>query len=113
MTTQSMRGSGSASASAGTQAAREVTEALTGFVTDFKGFQDQITTRMQQQEERIAMLSTKTMTHRRPALEGAQATDAPHQKALDAYLRCGDDEGLRNLTLEGKAMNTAVAMSIL
>lgn len=109
MTTQSMRGSGSASASAGTQAAREVTEALTGFVTDFKGFQDQITTRIQQQEERIAMLSTKTMTHRRPALEGAQATDAPHQKALDAYLRCGDDEGLRNLTLEGKAMNTAVA----
>ena len=91
MTTQSMRGSGSASASAGTQAAREVTEALSGFVTDFKGFQDQITTRMQQQEERIAMLSTKTMTHRRPALEGAQATDAPHQKALDVYLRCGDD----------------------
>ena len=29
----------------------------------------------------------------------------PHQKAFDAYLRSGDDDGLRGLELEGKAMS--------
>jgi HK97 family phage major capsid protein len=33
----------------------------------------------------------------------------PHVKAFDAYLRSGDDDGLRGLVLEGKAMSTAVA----
>lgn len=113
MTTHSTRGSDGASVPAqtagSTPAAQAVTEALNGFVSDFKGFQDTITTRMQKQEERISMLNTKTMTHRRPALEGAEAMDAPHQKAMNAYLRCGDDEGFRGLTLEGKSMNTAVS----
>ncbi len=36
-------------------------------------------------------------------------SEAPHKKAFDAYLRNGDDDGLRGLTLEGKALNTAVA----
>ena len=35
--------------------------------------------------------------------------DAPHKKAFNAYLRSGDDDGLRGLVLEGKAMSTAVA----
>lgn len=37
------------------------------------------------------------------------ALDAPHQKAFAAYLRSGDDEGLRGLEMEGKALNSAVA----
>jgi HK97 family phage major capsid protein len=33
---------------------------------------------------------------------------APHQKAFNAYLRNGDDDGLRGLELEGKSLSTAV-----
>ena len=42
-------------------------------------------------------------------LSAAAEADSPHRKAFDAYLRSGDDEGFRGLTLEGKAMSTAVA----
>lgn len=45
----------------------------------------------------------------RPALAGAVQTEAPHQKAFAAYVRSGDDDGLRGLDLDGKAMSTAVA----
>ena len=83
----------------------EVREALTGLVSDFKGFQQKITERMQQQEERF------TMSHKaqRPPLERADRAEPHHQKAMDTYLRSGDDDGLRALSLEGKAMNTAVS----
>lgn len=82
----------------------EVTEALTGLVSDFKSFRQQIETRVNQQEERRQM-NTK---HQRPQLEAADM-EAPHQKALDAYLRSGDDDGLRALSMEGKAMGTSVS----
>lgn len=54
-------------------------------------------------------LDRKTMMAGRPALASSTADGAPHQKAFAAYLRSGDDDGLRGLTLEGKAMSTAVA----
>ncbi len=82
----------------------EVTEALAGLVSDFKGFRQDITRKMQQQEERLNM-NYKTQ---RPQLATAGMTEAPHQKAMDAYLRSGDDDGFRALSLDGKAMNTAV-----
>lgn len=85
--------------------AREVTEALAGLVSDFKGFRKQITKDMQQQEERLTM----TYKTQRPQLETVRDASAPHQKAMDSYLRSGDDDGLRALTLDGKSMNTAVA----
>ncbi|MEL6587055.1 MAG: phage major capsid protein [Pseudomonadota bacterium] len=83
----------------------EVTEALAGLVSDFKGFRQEITQKMQSQEERLNM----TYKAQRPMLETAQAEDVPHQKALDAYLRSGDDDGLRALAMDGKSMNTSVA----
>ncbi|SFI38674.1 phage major capsid protein, HK97 family [Jannaschia pohangensis] len=83
----------------------EVTEALAGLVSDFKGFRQQITTEMKQQEERLTM-NYKTQ---RPQLATTGIAEAPHQKAMDAYLRSGDDDGLRALHLEGKGMNTAVS----
>ena len=49
------------------------------------------------------------MMNARPALSAAAAEDAPHQKAFAAYLRSGDDDALRGLEFEGKAMNTAIA----
>jgi HK97 family phage major capsid protein len=63
---------------------------------------------MQQQEERLTMLDRKTKNYGRPALSAFAESDAPHQKAFDAYLRSGDDDGLRGLVLEGKALNTSV-----
>ncbi|WP_431358141.1 phage major capsid protein [Sulfitobacter albidus] len=88
--------------------AEEVRRAVSGFVSDFKGFQAEIETKLQQTEERVNMLDRKTITAARPPLGGAVDAGAPHQKAFNAYLRNGDDDGLRGLELEGKALSTAV-----
>lgn len=86
----------------------EVKSAMAGFLNAFKGFQDEVKTSFQKQEERLTMLDRKTMTYARPTLSAAAEMDLPHKKAMAAYLRTGDDDGLRGLTLEGKAMSTAV-----
>lgn len=86
----------------------DATHAIAGFLKEFGRFQDDVNVKLQTQEERIAMLTTKTMIHARPALSAEAETGAPHRKALAAYLRCGDDDALRGLDLEGKAMSTAV-----
>jgi HK97 family phage major capsid protein len=93
----------------GPNTAAEVKSAMTGFLSAFKGFQDEVKTALQQQEERLTMLNVKTMTYGRPALSAQAEVDVPHKKAFGAYLRSGDDDGLRGLVLEGKAMSTAVA----
>ena len=87
----------------------EVKTAVTGFLKEFKSFQADMKSRLQQQEERVAMLQAKTMTHHRPALSAAAEADAPHQKAFAAYLRSGDDDALRGLQLEEKALSSSVA----
>lgn len=89
--------------------AGEAKAALAEFLNAFKGFQGDVTKSLQQQEERLTMLDRKTMTYGRPVLSAAAEQDVPHKKAFGAYLRSGDDDGLRGLTLEGKAMSTAVA----
>ena len=88
--------------------AQEVAEAMMGFVTEFKGFQAEYQTKLQQTEERLTMLDRKTMTATRTPLAGAVDMDAPHQKAFNAYLRSGEDDGLRGLELEGKSLSAAV-----
>ena len=55
----------------------------------------------------MTMFERKTLAAARPAL-AATDYDAPHQKAFDAYLRSGDDDGLRGLELDQKSMSTAV-----
>lgn len=87
----------------------EVKSAMSGFLNAFKGFQDEVKLSLQQQEERLTMLDRKTMTYARPALSAYAELDVPHKKAFGAYLRSGDDDGLRGLVLEGKAMSSAVA----
>ena len=97
-----------ARAGEGLSPAQEVAEAMTGFVTEFKGFQAEFQTKLQQTEERLTMLDRKNMIAARPPLAGAVETGAPHQKAFNAYLRSGEDDGLRGLELEGKSLSTAV-----
>lgn len=87
----------------------EVKSAMAGFLNEIKLFQAEVKQSLQHQEERLTMLNQKTMTYGRPALSASAEQDAPHQKAFDAYLRSGDDDGLRGLVLEGKALNSAVA----
>ncbi len=86
----------------------DVTSAMTGFLKEFNGFQGEVKQALQQQEERLTMLNTK-MTYARPALSAHAEIEVPHKKAFNAYLRSGDDDGLRGLVLEGKALSTAVA----
>jgi HK97 family phage major capsid protein len=88
--------------------AEDVRRAVSGFVTQFKGFQAEIETKLQQTEERMTMLDRKTMIAARTPLAGATEAGAPHKKAFNAYVRSGDDDALRGLELEGKALSSAV-----
>ena len=67
----------------------EVKTAVAGFVAEFKQFRDQMTDRMQQQENRMTMLDRKTLAGTRPALAREADSTAPHLKAFGAYLRSG------------------------
>ena len=87
----------------------EVKTALEGFLNAFRGFQSEVKQSLQHQEERLTMLDRKQMTFGRPALATSAEVEVPHKKAFAAYLRSGDDDGLRGLQLDGKAMSTAVA----
>ncbi|WP_298494044.1 phage major capsid protein [uncultured Maritimibacter sp.] len=91
----------------------EVKTALTRFVSEIRSLNDGLNMRLQQTEERLTMLDRKSFApaqkQMRPQLSRDADLDAPHQKAFDAYLRSGDDDGLRGIVPEGKAMSTAVA----
>ena len=81
--------------------AHAVKQALAGFMGDLGEFQSDIQRKLEKQEERLTMLTKSKLT--RPALSAAPV-EAPHQKAFNAYLRSGDDDGLRGLELEEKAL---------
>lgn len=97
-------------ASSGATPAQELKSAMAGFVTDFKDFTTDIQTKLKEQDDRMTKLDRKSMiSGARPALATAASVEAPHQKAFEAYLRSGDDDGLRDLVMEGKSMSSAVA----
>jgi HK97 family phage major capsid protein len=87
----------------------EVKAVLAGFLGEFNAFQSEIKAKLQEQESRLAMLDRKSIAMNRPPLARAAETETPHKKAFAAYLRSGDDDGLRGLTVEEKALSTAVA----
>ena len=87
---------------------QEVKQAMTGFVKEISGFRDEIHTKLQQTEERLTMLDRKSTKVARPHLAAETDASAPHQKAFNAYLRSGEDDGLRGLDIEAKSMTTAV-----
>ncbi len=89
--------------------ADELRTATSGFMSDFKDFSNGVTAKIQKQDDRMNKLDRKTMMAGRPALATNAHDDAPHQKAFAAYLRSGDDDGLRGLDIEGKALGTSVA----
>lgn len=88
----------------------EVKAALSGFLGEFSAFQSEIKAKLQEQESRLTMLDRKSIAMNRPPLARAAETDTtPHKKAFGAYLRSGNDDGLRGLTIEEKALSSAVA----
>ena len=87
---------------------REVTQAVSGFLGEFRDFQGEIELKLQQTEERLTMLDRKTHHAARPHLAAEIDSGAPHRKAFHAYLRSGDDDGLRGLEFEQKALSTVV-----
>ena len=99
-----------ARAGEGLSPAEELKTAVAVFMQDFRHFATDMQSKIQLQDERMTKLDRKTMfAGMRPSLAAAADVEAPHQKAFGAYLRCGDDDALRGLEIEGKAMSTAVA----
>ena len=89
--------------------AQSLNTAIAGFMSDFKDFSHGVNAKLQKQDDRMNKLDRKTMINARPALAQAAHEDAPHQKAFAAYLRSGDDDALRGLEMEGKALGTSIA----
>ncbi|PZQ51646.1 MAG: phage major capsid protein [Rhodovulum sulfidophilum] len=87
----------------------EVKTALVGFLGEFAAFQAEIKSKLKEQETQLAMLDRQSIALSRPPLARGAEAEAPHKKAFAAYLRSGDDDGLRGLSLEGKALSSAVA----
>ena len=93
-----------------TSPAGDLKTAMAGFMSDFRAFSTDIHQNIQEQDKRMSKLDRKSaIAGARPALATAASEEAPHQKAFAAYLRSGDDDGLRGLEMEGKAMSGAVA----
>jgi len=86
-----------------------VKAAVAGFMNELNGFRAEIEQKLQEQEEQMTKMERKSLSLRRPVLEAGGADPAPHRKAFDAYLRSGDDDGLRGLEMEAKALGTVVA----
>lgn len=87
-------------------AAQETKSPIAGFLNEFKEFQTEIKSRMNEQDQKLGQLGRKSA--HRPALASAAEADAPHQKAMNAYLRAGDDAALRALPVEAKSLTTDV-----
>jgi len=87
---------------------QEVKQAMAGFVNEFKGLKAEVKTQLQQTEERLTMLDRKSTNAARPHLAASIEDAAPHQKAFDAYVRSGEDDGLRGLEMEAKSLSSAV-----
>lgn len=93
----------------GQSPAVEVKAALQGFLNEFNGFQQELKSKLKEQENRLTMLDRKSLSTSRPALSTSADIDMPHKKAFSAYLRSGDDDALRGLPVEEKALSTAVS----
>ncbi|MCV2875614.1 phage major capsid protein [Rhodobacteraceae bacterium XHP0102] len=89
-------------------AVAQMTTALEGLLGDVHRLHTEINVKLNKQDERIAMLKHHNLNTTRPQLSAATHEDAPHRKALDRYLRSGDEDALRGIALEGKALSSAI-----
>ncbi len=87
----------------------EVKAAMQGFLSEFSAFRDEIKSKLKEQEDRLNMYDRKSIPASRPILSAVAEVEVPHKKAFSAYLRSGDDDALRGLPVEEKALSTAVS----
>ena len=85
----------------------ELKGALLGFVEELKSYRQDIQKKLDAQDDRMSMFERKTAFRARSPLSTEAAPEVPHQKAFNAYLRNGDDAGLRGLAIEEKGMTSA------
>lgn len=109
MTNPETKSRDSGPASVSPAPALDLATEMSGFLSDFSTFQADIKSRLSQQEDRMTQLDRKTLSRARPALSTSVEADVPHKKAFNAYLRSGDDDALRGLEMEGKALSSSVA----
>jgi HK97 family phage major capsid protein len=83
----------------------ETRTAVQELIKGFQDYQGRIETKLRVQEDRLALLDRRDAG--RPALAHAAETDTPHRKALAAYIRTGDESGLR--ALDTKMLSTVSA----
>ena len=81
---------------------------LAGLIEDFSKLNADLKGRFKTQEDRLNMLEKKHSANR-PILSQAAEVEAPHQKAFAAYLRSGDDDAMRSLEVEEKALSISIA----
>ncbi|MBK4217844.1 phage major capsid protein [Paracoccus caeni] len=94
-------------AAGGQDMAADLKGAMVGFVSELKGFREDIQKKFQAQDERMNMFDRKTANRGRAPLSTTAEVGVPHQKAFNAYLRSGDDDGLRGLVVEEKGLTVA------
>ncbi|MEE4209558.1 MAG: phage major capsid protein [Parvularcula sp.] len=80
-----------------------------GLEAALNGLIDDIADHFRKQEQKLMMLDQRTLVTRRPMLASTSPDEAPHQKAFREYVRAGDEDALRNVIPEEKALNLAVA----
>ncbi|MEM7505514.1 MAG: phage major capsid protein [Pseudomonadota bacterium] len=91
-----------------TAATPEAKTAAKEFLSNFKTFKDDVSKRMTDMTTRIERLDRKSAEARRPLLDSAANERQPHQKAINAYIRQGDEDPIKSLGLDTKGLNTAV-----
>ncbi|MEM1299874.1 MAG: phage major capsid protein [Pseudomonadota bacterium] len=82
----------------------EAKSAATEFLSTFRTFKDDMSRSMTEMGQRIDTLDRKAADVRRPALSASAIDELPHKKAFSAYVRTGDDDGLRVLDVEAKGI---------
>lgn len=90
----------------GTGMSGPLQQEILGFVQELKSFRDDIHSKIKAQDDRMTQLDRKNARHGRAPLSTRAETEAPHQKAFNAYLRHGDDDALRGIVVEEKGMTT-------
>ncbi|MXU66314.1 phage major capsid protein [Oceanomicrobium pacificus] len=90
--------------------AADLASEIQGFVRDFNAFKNKVKVEMKEREQRAGAQEHAAAGYGRPVLSrGEEDLSAPHQKAFAAYVRSGDDDAMRGLPIEEKALSTAVA----
>ncbi|MFV0292840.1 MAG: phage major capsid protein [Paracoccus sp. (in: a-proteobacteria)] len=85
----------------------ELKGALLGFVEELKGFRQDVQEKLNAQDDRMSKFERKNTFRNRSPLSTESNPEVPHQKAFNAYLRNGDDAGLRSLAIEEKGLTTS------